>query len=69
MDDHVVNVRSSVGLIGPHDDIHQMLEGRWHPMEAKWENLVLPMASGGTEGSFRPGGRAENNLPVAFIEV
>ncbi len=69
MDDHVVEVRGCVLLMGPEDYIHKPLERDWGPVQAEGKGPVLPVATWGREGSLRLGAVREWYLPVAFREV
>lgn len=69
VDDNIVNLSSSVLVMGPQDNIHKPLEGHWGSMEPKGENPILPMATGSAEGSLQPGIGCERHLPVVLCQV
>lgn len=52
MDDNIIQVGSGVAVVVPQDDVYQLVKCCQHFVEAKVENLVLPVAKRGGEGNL-----------------
>lgn len=49
VNDHIINVGSCILVVGSQDNVHNLLESCWAPMEVKGEIPILQMAIGGAE--------------------
>lgn len=67
MDDDITQVCCHVWSVWSH--VHQTLKGCGGSIQAERENLVLPVATGRTEGSLSLGIWGQRHLPVSLLQV
>lgn len=69
MYDDIISVGCCILVVGLQDDVHQSPKCHWCPMEAKQEDLVLPVPQGHREGSLGLHLRGQSHLPVPVCQM